>query len=166
MQDQRCSLSRAWKSWRWLQSPSFFLLAWLLSGTAFLNKCLQDETAFHSPFSESHQRGLVYPGWSRMLAWINPWSNSYSANSETCRARWGLCALTFPWPFDSGALSEYYNYSFDGKQPPLCFLPCEQIITCKSHIPAHVVSGAWLLQSLFNDLVSVIYNFAKHPLSE
>lgn len=148
---------------------SFFLVAWLLSGTAFLNKCLQEETvstAFHSPFSEPRQWGLAYPGWSRMLTWIYPWSDSYSANFETCRARCVLCALTFPWPFDSGALSRYYNYSLDGKQPPLYFLPCEQTHTCKRHMPAHIVSATWLLRSPFNDLLSVVYNFAKHPSSD
>lgn len=58
---------------------------------------------FCTLFSESHHLDLLYPGWGRMLTWINPWSNSSSASFETCRARLGLCALTFPWLFDSGA---------------------------------------------------------------
>lgn len=88
------------------------LLSWLLTGAAFLtNVCKMSlfPLLLISLFSESHQLGLVYPGWGRMLAWINPWSSPYSASFGTCRARWGLCALTFPLLFDSGILSRHFS---------------------------------------------------------
>lgn len=134
--DQMRSLSREWKSWLWLLLLPLFLslfyytiyyfiislliiiiflslLSWLLTGATFLtNVCKMSlfPLLFSSLFSESHQLGLVYPGWGRMLAWINPWSSSYSASFGTCRARWGLCALTFPLLFHSGTLSRHFSY--------------------------------------------------------
>lgn len=131
VQDQRCSLSRAWKFWWWLLLRSLFLLAWLLTGIDFLNKCFQDETvstAFHSPFSESYQRGLAYPGWSRMLAWINPWSNSYPANFETCGAQSVFGFFDFSMTFWFRGSLKVLQLLIDGKQLSLCFLPCEQTL--------------------------------------
>lgn len=76
---------------------SFFLLAWLLSGTAFLNECLQRETvptAFLSLFSASQQQGMHFLAGAGCLSELV--LESYSANFETSRKRWVLCALTFP----------------------------------------------------------------------
>lgn len=142
VQDQRRSLSKACKFWRRGLLPSLFLLAWLLIGIAFLNKYLQDETVstvFHSPFSESHQQGLAHPGWRRMLAWINPWSNSYSGNFETCGAQWVFGFFDFSMTFwFRGSLKVLQLLTW--WKTTFFMLLALWTNTCKGHIPAHMIT--------------------------